>query len=47
MTGVGDLTGDGLPDLMAVWSDGTAHLYPGKDRGLGTRIAVNLGWSTA
>ncbi|MEU3605454.1 hypothetical protein AB0E83_08325 [Streptomyces sp. NPDC035033] len=45
MTGVGDLTGDGLPDLMAVWNDGTAHLYPGTADGrLAPRKAVDLGW---
>ncbi|MEU7516666.1 VCBS repeat-containing protein [Streptomyces sp. NPDC042898] len=44
MAGVGDLTGDGLPDLLAVWEDGTARLYPGRLDGLGASKPVDLGW---
>ncbi|MFL6054255.1 MAG: FG-GAP-like repeat-containing protein [Actinoallomurus sp.] len=46
LTGVGDLTGDGRPDLVAVrTSDGTLWLYPGTATGLGTRIEIGTsGW---
>lgn len=44
MAGVGDLTGDGLPDVLAVWEDGTARLYPGRLDGLGASSPVDLGW---
>ncbi|MFI9206989.1 FG-GAP repeat domain-containing protein [Streptomyces sp. NPDC053253] len=44
MAGVGDLTGDGLPDVLAVWEDGTARLYPGRLDGLGASKPVDLGW---
>ncbi|MEU3478886.1 hypothetical protein ACI2LO_32695 [Streptomyces sp. NPDC033754] len=44
MAGVGDLTGDGLPDVLAVWEDGTARLYPGRLDGLGAAAPVDLGW---
>ncbi|MDV5145168.1 VCBS repeat-containing protein [Streptomyces sp. SBC-4] len=44
MAGVGDLTGDGLPDVLAVWEDGTARLYPGRVDGLGASSPVDLGW---
>ncbi|MFK0215707.1 FG-GAP-like repeat-containing protein [Streptomyces sp. NPDC090298] len=43
----GDFTGDGNADIMAVWVDGSAHLYPGLGNGqLGTGIAVNTGAKT-
>ncbi|MFI6682438.1 FG-GAP-like repeat-containing protein [Streptomyces sp. NPDC050485] len=29
----GDYTGDGIADLMAIWSDGTLHLYKGNGKG--------------
>ncbi|MFI6056292.1 FG-GAP-like repeat-containing protein [Streptomyces violascens] len=29
----GDFTGDGIADIMAVWSDGTMHLYKGNGKG--------------
>ncbi|MFB9836684.1 FG-GAP-like repeat-containing protein [Actinoallomurus acaciae] len=47
LTGVGDLTGDGRPDLVAVQkSDGTLWLYPGDTNALGTRIKIgNSGWT--
>lgn len=47
MTGAGDLTGDGPPDVLAVWNDGSAHLYPGTSGGgLGPSTPVDLGWAT-
>ncbi|MET7759270.1 hypothetical protein ABZT27_31920 [Streptomyces sp. NPDC005389] len=45
MTGVGDLTNDGLPDVVAIWADGKSYLYPGTaDGGLGSKREINLGW---
>ncbi|MFE2523975.1 FG-GAP-like repeat-containing protein [Streptomyces sp. NPDC059382] len=43
----GDFTGDGVADLMAVWNDGTLHLYKGD--GTGTFLAgttVTMGGNT-
>ncbi|TWD74868.1 VCBS repeat protein [Kribbella amoyensis] len=46
LTGVGDLTGDGIPDLMTVANTGgDVYLYPGKANGLGTRIKRGGGWN--
>lgn len=47
LTGIGDLTGDGKPDLIAAKKDdGTLWLYPGGAKALGTRIKVgNAGWN--
>ena len=47
LTGIGDLTGDGKPDLIAAQkSDGTLWLYPGGTKALGTRIKIgNSGWN--
>ncbi|MFF4235734.1 FG-GAP-like repeat-containing protein [Actinomadura geliboluensis] len=47
LTGTGDLTGDGKPDLIAAQkSDGTLWLYPGGTNALGTRIKIgNSGWN--
>ncbi|GLY86666.1 FG-GAP-like repeat-containing protein [Actinoallomurus iriomotensis] len=47
LTGIGDLTGDGKSDLVAVQkSDGTLWLYPGGTNALGTRIKIgNSGWT--
>ncbi|MER5485033.1 FG-GAP-like repeat-containing protein [Streptomyces sp. NPDC002812] len=46
----GDFTGDGIADLMAVWNDGTLHLYKGTGDGqLAPESKVNTGgntWST-
>ena len=37
LTGIGDLTGDGKPDLIATkTADGTLWLYPGGTNALGT-----------
>ncbi|QKG23249.1 FG-GAP-like repeat-containing protein [Actinomadura verrucosospora] len=44
LTGIGDLTGDGKADLVAVQkSDGTLWLYPGGTNALGTRIKIGTG----
>jgi hypothetical protein len=46
LTGIGDLTGDGRPDLLARrTSTGTLYLYPGKGVGWGPRISLGTGWS--
>ncbi|MEV4673289.1 MULTISPECIES: FG-GAP-like repeat-containing protein [Actinomadura] len=47
LTGIGDLTGDGKPDLIAAKKDdGTLWLYPGGTNALGTRIKIgNGGWN--
>ncbi|MEU2955783.1 FG-GAP-like repeat-containing protein [Streptomyces xanthochromogenes] len=43
----GDFNGDGIADLMAVWNDGTLHLYPGKANGqLGAPVKVTTGSNT-
>ncbi|GGQ09400.1 FG-GAP-like repeat-containing protein [Streptomyces roseolilacinus] len=43
----GDLTNDGIADLVAVWGDGTLHLYPGRGGGqLGNGVALAVGGST-
>ncbi|MFJ5832906.1 FG-GAP-like repeat-containing protein [Streptomyces sp. NPDC093089] len=43
----GDFTGDGNADIMAVWTDGTAHLYPGLGNGqLASGITVTTGGAT-
>ena len=46
LTGVGDITGDGRPDLIAVRvSDGTLWVYPGADKAVGTRTQLGTSWS--
>lgn len=43
----GDVTGDGLPDLVATDSAGTAWTYPGNGKGwFGTRVKIGAGWNT-
>ncbi|WP_306191894.1 trypsin-like serine protease [Streptomyces sp. MK5] len=43
----GDLSGDGLPDLVAKDKDGYLWLYPGRGNGLfGTRVRIGPGWSS-
>ncbi|MEU9298839.1 VCBS repeat-containing protein [Streptomyces sp. NPDC048266] len=44
LAGVGDLTADGRPDVMAVDTDGKLWLYPGATDGLGSRIPLSTGW---
>ncbi|MCO6008249.1 FG-GAP-like repeat-containing protein [Actinoallomurus purpureus] len=46
-TGIGDLTGDGKADLIAVRkSDGTLWLYPGATNAVGTPIKIgSSGWN--
>ncbi|MEU4295269.1 FG-GAP-like repeat-containing protein [Kribbella sp. NPDC026596] len=47
LTGVGDLTGDKIPDLIAVNnSTGQMYLYPGKPNGLGPRTLQGSGWNS-
>ncbi|MFG3188102.1 FG-GAP-like repeat-containing protein [Streptomyces omiyaensis] len=43
----GDLTGDGIADVIAIWGDGTLHYYPGKGDGTidGPRT-ITLGGAT-
>ncbi|MFF9475190.1 FG-GAP-like repeat-containing protein [Streptomyces roseolus] len=45
----GDLTGDGVRDLLAVHEDGTLRLYAGLGNGrfASSRVIGNSGWSTA
>ena len=45
LTGIGDVTGDGHPDLLAIDSSGTFWLYPGKTGGFGTRQQIGTGWT--
>ncbi|WP_405602115.1 trypsin-like serine protease [Streptomyces sp. NBC_01410] len=41
----GDLTGDDLPDMMAVNSSGNAYLYPGKGTGaFAAPVLIGAGW---
>ncbi|MEU6402193.1 FG-GAP-like repeat-containing protein [Streptomyces sp. NPDC046985] len=45
----GDFNGDGLFDLVAVWGDGTVHLYPGDGKGYlsaGPAMWPDNTWST-
>ncbi|MGW2640139.1 FG-GAP-like repeat-containing protein [Streptomyces sp. NPDC001348] len=43
----GDFTGDGIADLMAIWNDGTLHLYRGDGKGgVAPATAVAYGGST-
>ncbi|WP_344583712.1 FG-GAP-like repeat-containing protein [Streptomyces lunalinharesii] len=43
----GDFNGDGIADLMAVWTDGTLHYYPGDGTGqVGTQVPVPVGGNT-
>ncbi|MGW4851649.1 trypsin-like serine protease [Streptomyces sp. NPDC004288] len=43
----GDFTGDGIADLMAVWPDGTLHLYRGKGDGtVDAQTPIALGGNT-
>jgi hypothetical protein len=42
----GDVTGDGLPDLLSVDSGGTLWIYPGKGNGsFSARVKVGTGWN--
>ncbi|WP_344179638.1 FG-GAP-like repeat-containing protein [Kribbella lupini] len=46
LTGFGDLTGDGVPDLITVANTGgDMYVYPGKPNALGTRIKQGSGWN--
>jgi hypothetical protein len=46
ITPVGDLTGDGFVDLLAVQqSTGCLFLYPGRGRSLGPRTQLGCGWN--
>ncbi|ADB34293.1 FG-GAP repeat protein [Kribbella flavida DSM 17836] len=46
LTGVSDLTGDKIPDLITVANTGgDMYLYPGKASGLGTRVKQGSGWN--
>ncbi len=46
ITAVGDLTGDGYPDLLAVQTTtGYLYLYPGRGSSLGTRRQIGTGWT--
>ncbi|KOU38129.1 FG-GAP-like repeat-containing protein [Streptomyces sp. WM6378] len=43
----GDFTGDGIADLMTIWSNGTMHLYPGKGDGqLEEQRTITVGGNT-
>lgn len=43
----GDFNGDGISDLMAMWTNGTLHLYKGMGDGqLAPETKVNTGGST-
>ncbi|SFF35135.1 Repeat domain-containing protein [Actinacidiphila alni] len=43
----GDITGDGLPDVVATDSSGNSWTYPGNGKGtLGSRIKIGGGWNT-
>ncbi|GAA1656569.1 hypothetical protein GCM10009744_56690 [Kribbella alba] len=47
LTGVGDLNGDKIPDLITVANTtGDMYLYPGKANGLGTRVKQGSGWNS-
>ncbi|MFJ7902866.1 FG-GAP-like repeat-containing protein [Streptomyces sp. NPDC096198] len=45
-----DDTGDGIGDLVGIWGDGSAHIYPGdKDKGLSgtnTQLVGGTSWKT-
>jgi hypothetical protein len=46
LTGVGDMTVDGIPDLIAVADTaGDMYLYPGKSSALGTRTKQGSVWN--
>lgn len=46
-TAAGDFTGDGIADLMAIWGDGTLHVYRGKGDGqLAPHVKVATGAAT-
>ncbi|WP_426362592.1 trypsin-like serine protease [Streptomyces sp. E-08] len=43
----GDLTGDGIADLMAIWEDGTLHYYRGRGDGtVDAQTPIALGGTT-
>ncbi|MET9932489.1 MULTISPECIES: trypsin-like serine protease [unclassified Streptomyces] len=43
----GDFTGDAIADLMAVWADGTLHLYRGRGDGtIDQQVPIALGGNT-
>jgi hypothetical protein len=42
----GDVTGDGLPDLLSVTASGILYIYPGLGNGtFGSPVAVGSGWN--
>ncbi|MSS85416.1 hypothetical protein FYJ24_11810, partial [Actinomycetaceae bacterium WB03_NA08] len=46
IVGVGDWTGDSIPDVVMRRGDGTLHLYPGTSNGLlGTSKVIGQGWN--
>jgi hypothetical protein len=45
LSGAGDLSGDGHPDLLAVTRTGTAYILPGSVGAVGTPIRVARNWS--
>jgi hypothetical protein len=47
LTGVGDMSGDKIPDLISVAdSTGQMYLYAGKSSGLGDRTLQGSGWNS-
>lgn len=45
ITGVGDLTGDGVSDLLAVDGDGRLFRYTGPDFRGGSKVQIGTGWN--
>jgi hypothetical protein len=47
LTPIGDLNGDGYPDLLAVQTaTGALYLYPGRGTSLGPRLSLGTGWNS-
>lgn len=51
LTGVGDMTGDGKPDVVATDAEGRLWLYPGRglvrssdNSAFGSRVQIGVGW---